>query len=175
MFQSVDWAAVFTPTVPIIELIVRGSIIYIALFILIRVPLKRQAGAMSVTDLLVIVLVADATQNAMSGDYKSVPDGIILVSVIVFWCFALDWLGYHVPAIGRFIHPPPLDLVRNGQLLRKNMQSELVSYEELMTQLREQGIEHITDVKYARMEGDGHMSVVKRDGERHGPPKKPTT
>lgn len=46
---------------------------------------------MSVTDLLVVVLIADAAHNAMAGDYRSLLDGILLVSTIVFWSYALGW------------------------------------------------------------------------------------
>jgi len=74
----------------------------LALFLLLRLVLKRQSGNMGVTDLLVIVLIADAAQNAMASDYKSVPDGLLLVSTIVFWSYALDWLSYHFPRFGRF-------------------------------------------------------------------------
>ena len=73
--------------------LVRGTAAYLFLFVLLRLT-KRQTGSLSVSDLLVLVLIADAAQNAMAGDYKSLPDGLILVSAIVFWSFALDWLGY---------------------------------------------------------------------------------
>jgi uncharacterized membrane protein YcaP (DUF421 family) len=166
-FDAVDWNAVFVPKVPVLEIVVRGTIVYLALFTLIRVVLQRQAGTLSVTDLLVIVLIADAIQNAMSGDYKSVPEGLVLVSTIVFWSYALDWLGTRFPLIGRFVHPPPLDLVRDGKMLRRNMRKELVTTEELMSQLREQGVNDLRSVERARMEGDGHISVVKRDKKPH--------
>jgi hypothetical protein len=58
------------------------------------VTLKREAGGVGITDMLVIVLLADAAQNAMAGEYKSISDGLVLVSTIIFWSYALDWLGY---------------------------------------------------------------------------------
>jgi len=167
MFDAVDWYAVFVPRMPLLEIVVRGTVVYLALFVLIRVVLQRQAGALSVTDLLVIVLLADAAQNAMSGSYRSLPDGILLVSVIVFWSYALDWLGYRFPRVGRFVHPPPLELVRDGRMLRRNMRLELITPEELLSQLREQGVADLAAVKCARLEGDGHVSVIHRDGEPH--------
>ena len=169
-----DWAGIFHPDTPLLEIFLRGSLTYLGIFFLLRVVLKRQAGAMGVTDLLVIVLVADAAQNAMAAGYKSFTDGILLVGVIVFWSYALDWLAYHFPAIDRIIKPPPLPLVVDGKLLRRNMRQELISEEELMTQFREQGIDSPSQVRKAHMESDGRISVIKygEDGQQGSANKK---
>lgn len=174
MFDPVDWQSVLVPSRPLLETIVRGTLVYIAVFLLLRIVLKRQSGTVGVADLLVVVLIADAAQNGMAGDYRSVPDGVILVAVILFWSYAFDWLAYHLPWIGRFVYPPPLELVKDGKILWKNLRRELVTMEELKSQLREQGIEHIENVKTARMEGDGHISAVKIEEEQHAKRKSPT-
>lgn len=164
MFSSIDWRKMFMPDTPLLEIFVRGTVIYIALVILLRVILKRQSGTMGVTDLLLVVLIADAAQNAMAGDYKSITDGILLVAVIIGWSYALDWLGFHFKTIRRLLVPPPLLLVKNGRMLRRNMRQELVTEEELMVQLREQGVEDVKKVKEAHMESDGRVSVICYDG-----------
>ncbi|MGZ8236957.1 MAG: DUF421 domain-containing protein [Methylobacter sp.] len=158
--MNIDWKALFLPDIPLIEIVLRGSIMYLSLFILLRIILKRQSGTLGITDLLLITLLADASQNGMAGEYKSIPNGILLVATIIFWNFALDWLSYKSPIFQRLIEPPPLLLVKNGQLLRRNMRKELVTDEELMVQLREQGVSDISNVKEAYMESDGHISVV---------------
>lgn len=158
-----DWQAVFIPSVPALELVLRGTLIYLLLFALIRFALQRVAGTLSMTDLLMVVLIADAAQNAMADGYKSVTDGLILVGTIIFWNVALDWLGYRFPVLQRFVHPPPLLLVKNGQLLRRNMRRELITEEELMNQVRLQGVDDLAQVKGAYMEGDGRISVIKQD------------
>ena len=122
--------------------------------------LKRQSGVVSVADLLVVVVIADASQGALADDYRSVPSGILLVGTIVFWSYAIDWLGYHSPQLQRLFFPPPLTLVKDGQMLRRNMRRELITEAELMSQLREQGVESVDEVKLACIEGDGRISVV---------------
>lgn len=159
-FSATDWHAIFTPTIPLLETFVRGSAMFFALFVLLRMVLKRQAGTLGMTDMLVVVLIADAAQNGMAADYHSVPDGIVLVATLVFWNYVLEWLGYHYPWMERIIHPPALPLVQGGRLMRKNMRHELISETDLMTQLRQQGIEDIAQVKRACLEGDGKISVV---------------
>lgn len=164
--MGVDWGRVFAFDTPWLEIVVRGTAIYLGLFLLLRLVLKRQAGTVGITDLLVIVLIADAAQNAMADDYRSVPDGLLLVAVIIFWSHALDWLGYKFPVLNRLVHPPPLPLIRDGRLLRQNMRRELITEEDLLAQLREQGVLDIEDVKVACMEGDGQVSVVPFDKQQ---------
>jgi uncharacterized membrane protein YcaP (DUF421 family) len=139
---------------------------YISLFILLRVVLKRQAGSLGMTDLLLITLIADASQNAMAGQYMSLSAGLVLVSTIIFWSYTFDWLSYKFPWFNRLTEPPPLALIRDGKLLRKNMRRELITEDELMSQLREQGLDDVGKVKKAFMESDGHISVVQQE-ERH--------
>lgn len=162
-FQSVDWASVFLPDTPILEIVVRGSVMYLALFWLLRFVLKRVAGMIGMADLLMVVLIADAAQNGLADSYTSVTDGIILVMTIVFWNYTLDWAGYRFPRFQRFFHPPPLPLVRDGRLLADNMRRELITRGELMSQLREQGVADLREVKQAYIEGDGRISVVRRE------------
>lgn len=160
--SPVAWEDVLLPDTPVLELIARGSMMYLGLFCLLRLILKRQAGSLGMTDLLVIVLIADAAQNGMAANYQSVPDGLVLVTTLIFWNFMLEWLGYHFPIVEHFIHPPPLPLVKNGRMIRKNMKKELVTENDLMNWLREKGVENIANVKKACLEGNGKISVVEK-------------
>ncbi len=135
-----DWKSIFSPDKPVFEIILRGSIMYISLFVMLRVILKRQTGTLGMTDLLLITLLADAAQNAMAGEYTSITDGIALVATIIFWNYLFDWLSFKSEWFGRLIEPPPLPLIKNGRMLRKNMRREFITEDELMMQLREQGL-----------------------------------
>jgi uncharacterized membrane protein YcaP (DUF421 family) len=171
-FFAIDWGQIFKLDTPPLEIFLRGSVVYLALFTLLRLVLRREAGTVGMSDLLVIVLIADAAQNAMAGNYNSVPDGILLVATIIFWSFALEWLGYHIPWVGRFVHPPPVPLVRNGQLLRRNMRKELITEDELMSQLRQQGVANLAEVQTACIEPDGRISVVTANSQHNEAPER---
>lgn len=160
---EIDWQNVFAPSLSLAEIVLRGSLMYLCLFALMRFALKRQSGVVSMTDLLLVVLIADAAQNGMAAQYDSITEGLVLVGTIIFWSYALDWLGYRFSALQWFVHPPPLLLVKEGRMLRKNMQQELITEDELMTQLRRAGVEDVAEVKAARIEGDGHISVITFD------------
>ncbi len=152
------------PDVSFLEIFLRGTLTYLGIFLLLRFILKRETGGLAITDLLVIVLLADAAQNAMAGGYRSVPDGLFLVGTVIFWSYSLDWLGYRYPRVQRFVHPPALLLVKDGQMLKRNMRREFITEEELMGSLRQQGVDDVAEVKKAYMEGDGRISVIKKDG-----------
>ncbi len=169
---GVDWAKTLFPDTPLLEIFLRGSILYLALFLLLRVVLKREGGALGVTDLLVVVLIADAAQNAMGDDYTSIPDGVLLVATIIFWSHVLNWLGYRFSCLQRFVRPGPLPLIRHGRLLHRNMRQELVTEGELRSQLRLRGVGDPAGVKVAYMEGDGRISVVGRNGRGNGAPER---
>ena len=159
---AVDWRAVFAPSVSWAELIVRGTLMYLGLFSLMRFVLKREGGTVGLADLLMTVLVADAAQNAMSAEYKSVTDGFVLVGVIVFWNYSIDWLSYRVEFVGKLLQPGPLKLVEDGSMLRRNLRKELISEDELMSHVRQAGAEGLGQVRAAYMEGDGRISVILR-------------
>jgi uncharacterized membrane protein YcaP (DUF421 family) len=149
-----------------LELVVRGTAMYWFLFLLFRVVLRRDVGALAIADVLLLVLIADAAQNGMSGNYETVTDGFILVGTIALWNYLLDWAAYRVPALGRLLQPAPLPLVREGRLLRANMRREMVTLEELQAKLREHGVGHLDEVRLATMESDGTITVLQTQSQQ---------
>ncbi|MCE9528073.1 MAG: hypothetical protein K8R36_18690 [Planctomycetales bacterium] len=97
---------------------------------------RRQTGSIGTADLLVLLLIADAAQNGMAGEYKSVTDGIILVATVVGWEYFLDWLGFRSPWFEKVIERSPLLLVRDGKIFSQNLRSELISEQDLLAHLR---------------------------------------
>lgn len=163
---TIDWSQLFGFSVNPLEIIVRGTVMYWFIFLLFRLVLHRDVGSIAIADVMLLVLIADAASNGMSGNYESITDGCILVATLAGWNYFLDWLSFHFPAIERLVKPPPLVLIRNGKLQRKAMRQELITTEELQSKLREQGIENFEQVKIAHLEEDGEISIVKNDGEQ---------
>ena len=157
-----DWGEIFGVSVSPWELIIRGTTMYLFLFAVFRVVIRRRIGAVGMADLLILVIIADAAQNGMSGEYRSVTEGAILVGTIIFWNVAIDWLNYRVPALQNWLEPPPLLLVRDGRVLHRNLRHEFVTESELKSKLREKGVDNVAEVAKAFMESDGTVSVIKR-------------
>lgn len=160
--MSLDWGEIFGLGVSPLELIVRGTAMYLFLFLIFRVVVRRRIGAVGMADILILVIIADAAQNGMAGEYRSVSEGAILIGTIIGWNVLIDWLNWRIPALQRWLEAPPLLLVDNGRLLHRNLRHEFVTEEELKSKLREQGVDDIRQVAKAYMESDGKVSVIKR-------------
>ena len=162
----------FVPTGSLLELVVRGSLMYLLILAGFRI-FRRDAGSLSVSDLLVVVLIADAAQNGMAGEYKSLTEGVVIVATIFAWNYVLDWLAYRSRFVYWLLHPPSLLLIRNGQIQFRNLRSQLITKDDLLEQLREQGVDSVERVKKCFLESDGRMSVIREDdGEPTGQSKK---
>lgn len=164
MAASIDWNAIFVPSLHVGELVLRGTLMYLFLFFMMRM-LRREAGQLGISDLLVVVLIADAAQNGMAGESNSVTEAAILVATIAFWDYFLDWLSFRFPVLQPLFRPPPLLLIKNGRLQRQNMKKQMIQEEELMGQLREKGIRSVGEVKQCYLEADGRISVLQRSAK----------
>ncbi len=149
----------FVPTESILEVVIRGTIMYIGMFALLRV-FRRQAGSVGIADLLVIVVIADAAQNGMAGDSRSITEALILIATIVLWDWFFDYLGFRSPFWERILQPQPLLLIQNGEIIQKNLDQEMIKEDDLLAQLREEGIDDFSRVRKCYLESNGHFSVL---------------
>jgi len=153
---------IFAVRMPVVEILVRGTAVYWFLFLLFRFVLRRDVGQIGVADVLLLVLIADAAQDAMAGGYTTVTEGLILVCTIAGWNWLFDWSACKFPAIARFVDPPALLIVRDGRPVTKNLDKQNLSMEDLQSQLRQQGVDDIKRVRRAYLESDGKVSVLLR-------------
>lgn len=160
---SADISQLMHFTVPPLELVVRGTLMFWFLLLIFRLILRRDIGSASITDFLFVVVLGDAAQNAMIGEGTSVGDGMVLVSTLVLWNYLLDVLSYKYPKIDRLLSARKLCLVRDGKLQRRNMRKEFITSDEIFEKIREAGLERLEQVKLMYMESDGEISVIKRE------------
>jgi uncharacterized membrane protein YcaP (DUF421 family) len=160
--MDLNWNEMFGLHSSILEPIVRGSIMYLSLFLLFRVVIRRRVGAIGISDILLTVIIADAAQSGLSGEANSISDALIVVATIFAWNWFIDWLNYAVPALRDWLEPPPLLLIENGRINHRNRRQEFLTMEELKAKLRESGVNDPSQVAQAYMENDGTVSVIKR-------------
>jgi uncharacterized membrane protein YcaP (DUF421 family) len=149
----------FVPKESLLEIVLRGTIMYLGMYVLLRV-FRRQAGSVGIADLLVIVVIADAAQNGMAGDSKSITEALLLITTIVLWDWLFDWLGFRSVFWERILQPRPLLLIDGGKVIKKNPDQEFIKEDELLAQLREQGIDEFGKVRKCYLESNGHFSVL---------------
>ena len=167
-----DVVGMFAPThVP--EMFIRGSVMYLMIYAMLRVLTRRQLGTTGVTNILMIVLLADAAQNGMADDYTSITDGLVLVATIVGWSVLLDLMGYFWPWFAKLAKPPPVTLVADGRPIWRHLRRELMTDEELWTQLREHGVHDLREVRLAVIEPDGRVSVLTNERSSSESPPEP--
>lgn len=166
-----DWSALLSPQMPVLETLIRGTVVYLLLFLVLRAVLRRHGGGVGISDVLMVVLIVSAFQNGLNGGATSLTDGLLLVAVVAAWAWIVDWAGYRFPLIESIVHPSPLELIRDGRPNRRNLRRELVTDDELMSKLRENGVMDMGEVHRAYMEGDGELSVIPRDAVDGPPPR----
>ena len=159
--MDVQWSELFVFGVSPWELVIRGSLVYWFIFILLRLAGRRDFGAVGSADVLLVVLIADAAQNAMSAQYESVAEGMVLVGTLILWSVAVDRVGYFWPAFERLLDPGRVCLVKDGVMQRRGMRREYVTPDEVMSELRQQGVDDLRLVRRAYMESQGEISVLK--------------
>lgn len=159
-----EWDKVFILDAPLLEPILRGVLVYVGLLIVVRVLPRREAGTVALTDFLVAALIADAVSNGMTGGHESVPAALLTGGTILACTYLMDWLTYHSPFWRRLVDRPPVALIRNGRVLGDNLRGQLVTEDELLSQLRQHGVERPEQVKLATIEGDGEVSVIEAEG-----------
>jgi uncharacterized membrane protein YcaP (DUF421 family) len=165
-----DWARLFVPEMSLPEILIRGVLIYVALCLLLRVVLKRQAGKVSLSDLLVVTIVAGVCRNPLVRDAYSITDGVLVVATVLFTGYARDWLSYYVPWIHALLHAPPVPLIHDGVILHDNLRRELMTESRLRCKLRGKGVRDPAEVADAWLEGEGKVSVIKKETPPPRPP-----
>ncbi|WP_374566428.1 DUF421 domain-containing protein [Ideonella sp.] len=162
-----DWSHLFAFTVPPLELVLRGTLLYWFLFCVFRFVLRRDAGSMGVTDFLFIVLIGDAAQNGMIGDATSSSDSMLLIATLVGWNVLLDVLAYRSPAFERLAMGRRQCLFKNGQLQRHQMRRAFITAEELRDKIHQEGIDDFAGVERIYLEPSGEVAVIpKQSGKK---------
>jgi uncharacterized membrane protein YcaP (DUF421 family) len=145
---------------PAWSIAVRSVLVYVAVFIGLRVSGKRELGQMTVFDLVVILLIANAVQNSMVGPDFSVQGGILAAGVLLLVNRALAFLRRRRGRWGRLIEGIPTVLVEDGDLIQPHLAKEGLDRDEIEMAVREHGLDSLAAVKLAVLETDGSISIV---------------
>ncbi len=154
----------FGLTTPWWEIILRTTVVYVVVLVLLRTAGKRELGQMSPVDLVVILVIANAVQNAMTGGDNSLIGGMLAAATLTVTNIAVGRWGSRVPFFRRLVASQPRVLLRDGKPIKDALDEERIDLEELEMAARQHGIAELADVTAAVLEEDGSISIVAKDG-----------
>ena len=153
--------------IPAWDIVLRTAAIYAVILIGLRLAGKREMGQMTVFDLVVLLLIANAVQNAMVGPDTSLLGGVLAALVLLILNAILARLQLRWPRLQRVVEGSPTVLILHGEMQPGNMRREGVDKETLQAALREHGMADETGVEMAVLETDGSISVVPDSAQTH--------
>lgn len=157
-----DWESTFVPSTSAVELILRGAVIYLAVFVMMRIAGRRESGELNTTDLILVVILSEAASVGIGGKAHSIGDSLIIVATIILLNTALDAASYRWKWVAKLLKPRPKPLIVDGVLNLRTARSEMITRDEIRSQLRKQGVTDMAEVSQAFVEPDGSISVIKR-------------
>jgi len=150
---------------PYLDVILRSAAVYLFMVIALRVFGKKELSQLNTADVILILLISNAVQNAMVGNNTTLWGGLAAATVLFAINFTLKKLMYRYKSFGAFLQEKPEILIHNGTLDFKILSKLNITNEELKEAMREHGVEHFADVKLAMLEIDGNISII--SGEDH--------
>src|SRR5690554_5250455 len=145
------------------EIFVRGTVIYIAIAIVLRLVPKRQTGNIAPNDMIALVIIGTLAADAIVGEAKTLLDLLLMILVIIFWDYASNLAEFYFPRFRKVAQHSPTLLIYKGEMLKKNLRKEKITEEELLENIRLNGISDIEKVQQAVLEAEGQISFIERN------------
>jgi len=156
---------IFIFEIPIWETFVRGTAVYFAITLLLRIVPKRHIGNIAPNDMIALVIIGSLAADAIMGEAKALSDLLLMVAVIILWDYLFNLAEYYFPRFRSIAQHSPTLLIHHGVILRDNLRKERLTEQELAANLRLQGITDMAQVQHAILEVDGQISVIEREAQ----------
>ncbi|MFZ0013906.1 MAG: YetF domain-containing protein [Acidimicrobiia bacterium] len=145
------------------ELVVRATVVFWFLWLVVRGTGKRSLAELTPLDLLLVVVIGDFVQQGVTQEDMSITGALIAVSVFVVWTLIGDAISRRSPRFARVVAGEPVLVIRDGKPLDEHLRRERVSIEDLKEAARMDGHASLADIAFAVLETDGKFSFVRRD------------
>ena len=157
------------------DIVLRATVIFAALYLLMRLMGKRELGQMTPFELIVLVVIGDLIQQGVTQNDFSLTGAVIAISTIAFWALVMGWASYLWPRAERILEGEPQVIVRDGELLTSNLRRNRLTLNEIESEMRLAGIAQMQDVKWAILEPRGKISFIEEGGsaQEGKPPPQP--
>lgn len=149
---------------PFLDVSLRSLAVYLFMILALRIFGKNQLSQLNAGDVILLLLIANAVQNAMVGENTTLLGGLVAATVLFSSNFVLKKWMFKNSALKDLIEDQPEVLIKDGKVDLQAMKRSEVSADELLESVREHGVEEIENVKLAVLEVDGNISVISTDG-----------
>ncbi|MCX6245411.1 MAG: DUF421 domain-containing protein [Bacteroidetes bacterium] len=146
-----------------LRIVVSSVIIYLFIIAAIRLFGKKELAQLSVIDLVFILLISNAVQNAMVLGNNSLIGGIIAAGTLFILNYLLKYLQYRFPKFSKTLQGDAIMLVYKGKILESHLRIAKITHDELMEAIREHGVGEVSEVDLAILEVDGNISVLSHE------------
>jgi uncharacterized membrane protein YcaP (DUF421 family) len=157
------------------DIVVRCISIYLVMLVGLRLFGKRELGQMTIFDLVLVLLVANAVQPAMTGPDTSLVGGLLIIGTLLTANWLVGQGRLHNPLIREFLQPPPTVLASDGHWRPGALRRQGLDQEDAVAALREHGVDTVQQTTLVELEPDGSISVVARDGGTSRPRRRTRT
>lgn len=144
------------------DIVLRGIVVFIFLFVLVRVMGRRELSSLEPFDLILLIILGDAVQQGLTQDDYSLTGAMLAVGTIAILQVATSWLNFRVPRLRPIFDGEPIVIVQDGQPIERNLKRERLTGDDLAEAARKQGIAKLDDVAWAVMETSGAISFIKK-------------
>jgi uncharacterized membrane protein YcaP (DUF421 family) len=158
--------SLLVPDTSVLGLVIRAVVVYGFLLVALRVAGRRELAQMTSFDLVLLLVISNAVQNAINAGDNSLTSGIISAIVLLLLNWGIGWATYRWRWVERLFQGQPLRIVSNGKLHLGAMRRELITLSELRSALRKQGITRVVDCEAVILESDGTLSIRRKDVEQ---------
>lgn len=141
--------------------VLRAIGVYVILLVLLRVAGKRTLSQVTTFDFVLILIIAETTQQALIGEDYSLTNMTIIASTLVLLSLVFAYVDFYLPRVSKWVDGAPLIVVRDGEILKDRVRRELVTEEDILESARmKHGIERMDQIKYAVLEKSGDISII---------------
>jgi len=154
------------------DIVLRASVMFFALFLLVRIMGKRELAQMTSFELIVLVVFGDLVQQGVTHNDFSLTGAILAISTMGFWALVLSWLTFSSRKLESVLDGEPRVIVCDGQIVKENLRRDRLTHAEILSEMRLAGIGKLSDVAWAILEPRGKMSFIQRSdggGEKEPP------
>ena len=146
------------------DIVLRAIVVFAFLLVLTRIIGRRELSSLQPFDLILIIILGDAVQQGLTQDDYSLTGAFLAIGTIAVLQVLVSWIGFRFPRARPVLEGTPIVVVQDGDILERNAKRERLSVDEISEAARQQGIAHLSDVKWAVLETNGQITFIRKGG-----------